>query len=125
MAVYTDRHAVFQHSRALWEEEDQTSKRIPTQFGRALKELGVTQIFARGPEAKRRVERANGTFQDRLVSELRPSMEGRSLGPPIGPWAPTWTWRARCASSTSVASPKMTRCYQQHTMQLFPTREQL
>ncbi|MGW8180844.1 MAG: hypothetical protein ACWGQW_19100, partial [bacterium] len=40
-------------------------------FGRAMRELGVTQIFARSPEAKGRVERANGTFQDRLVAELR------------------------------------------------------
>ena len=71
LAVYTDRHAVFQHNRALWAEEDQTSKRIPTQFGRALQELGVTQIFAHRPQAKGRVERVNGTFQDRLVSELR------------------------------------------------------
>jgi ribosomal protein S14 len=43
----------------------------PTQFGRAMAELGVEQIFARSPEAKGRVERANGTFQDRLVTELR------------------------------------------------------
>jgi hypothetical protein len=34
-------------------------------------ELGITQVFARSPEAKGRIERANGTFQDRLVSELR------------------------------------------------------
>jgi hypothetical protein len=34
-------------------------------------ELGVTQIFALSPEAKGRVERANGTFQDRLVAEMR------------------------------------------------------
>ena len=33
--------------------------------------LGVTQILAHSPEAKGRVERANGTFQDRLVAELR------------------------------------------------------
>jgi hypothetical protein len=31
----------------------------------------VTQIFAQSPEAKGRIERANGTFQDRLVSEMR------------------------------------------------------
>jgi hypothetical protein len=43
----------------------------PTQWGRAQRELGVTQVFAHSPEAKGRVERANGTFQDRLVSELR------------------------------------------------------
>jgi hypothetical protein len=43
----------------------------PTQFSRAMRELGVTQLFARSPEAKGRVERVNGTFQDRLVAELR------------------------------------------------------
>jgi hypothetical protein len=63
LAVYTDRHAVFQHHRTQWEEEQQTTKRIATQFARALQELGVTQIFALSPEAKGRVERANGTFQ--------------------------------------------------------------
>jgi hypothetical protein len=31
----------------------------------------MTQIFARSPEAKGRVERVAGTFQDRLVTELR------------------------------------------------------
>ena len=71
LAVYTDRHAVFQHNHTLWDEDHQTGKRIPTQFARALKELGVTQVFARSPQAKGRVERANGTFQDRLVAELR------------------------------------------------------
>jgi transposase len=71
LAVYTDRHAVFQHNPTLWDEDHQIGKRIPTQFARALKELGVTQVFARSPQAKGRVERANGTFQDRLVAELR------------------------------------------------------
>jgi len=33
--------------------------------------LGITHVRAKSPEAKGRVERANGTFQDRLVSELR------------------------------------------------------
>ena len=33
--------------------------------------MGLQQIFARSPEAKGRVERTNGTFQDRLVTELR------------------------------------------------------
>jgi len=33
--------------------------------------LGITHVLAHSPEAKGRVERANGTFQDRLVSELR------------------------------------------------------
>ena len=33
--------------------------------------MGITQIPAHSPQAKGRVERANGTFQDRLVAELR------------------------------------------------------
>ena len=43
----------------------------PTQFARAMQRLGIQQIFARLPQAKGRVERAAGTFQDRLVTELR------------------------------------------------------
>jgi len=73
LAVYTDRHAVFQHPRTVstTPERSLAGEREPTQFGRALRELGVHQIFARSPEAKGRVERAAGTFQDRLVAELR------------------------------------------------------
>ena len=36
-----------------------------------MDELGVQLIFARSPQAKGRVERMAGTFQDRLVTELR------------------------------------------------------
>ncbi|MDB5318486.1 MAG: Mobile element protein [Phycisphaerales bacterium] len=43
----------------------------PTQFGRAMGELGVELILANSPQAKGRVERMNGTLQDRLVKELR------------------------------------------------------
>jgi len=73
LAVYTDRHAVFQHPRTVstTTERSLAGERVTTQFGRALRELGVHQIFARSPEAKGRVERAAGTFQDRLVAELR------------------------------------------------------
>ncbi len=42
-----------------------------THFSRAMVELGIQQIFARSTQAKGRVERAAGTFQDRLVTELR------------------------------------------------------
>ena len=44
---------------------------MPTQFSRAMEELGIQMIFALSPQAKGRVERAAGTFQDRLVTELR------------------------------------------------------
>jgi hypothetical protein len=36
-----------------------------------MEELGITSISARSPQAKGRIERLWGTFQDRLVSELR------------------------------------------------------
>jgi hypothetical protein len=42
-----------------------------TQFSRAMKELKIEIILAHSPQAKGRVERANGTLQDRLVKELR------------------------------------------------------
>ena len=73
LAVYTDRHSVFQASRRQTEtaEKPEVEKRSRTQVGRALRELGISQVFARSPEAKGRVERMAGTFQDRLVSELR------------------------------------------------------
>ena len=36
-----------------------------------MEELGIQMIFALSPQAKGRVERATGTFQDRLITELR------------------------------------------------------
>lgn len=72
MALYNDRHAVFWDVRASRARHaGESGKRGLTQFGRALQELGVGQVFARSPQAKGRVERTGGTFQDRLLSELR------------------------------------------------------
>ena len=65
VALYTDRHAVFRHTPGAG------LPGMPTQFSRAMGELGIQMIFARSPQAKGRVERAAGTFQDRLVTELR------------------------------------------------------
>ena len=66
LAVYSDRHAVFKHPG-----EPRQKLPEPTQFARAMQQLGIRQIFARSPQAKGRVERTAGTFQDRLVTELR------------------------------------------------------
>ena len=66
LALYSDRHAVFKHNA----RQPETAADA-TQFTRGLQELGLRQIFARSPQAKGRVERAAGTFQDRLVTELR------------------------------------------------------
>ncbi len=73
LALYTDKHGIFQRSSKEREslEEELLGEREPTQFGRALRELEVQHIFAQSPQAKGRVERLGGTFQDRLVSELR------------------------------------------------------
>jgi transposase len=73
LALYSDRYFVFCYSKPASEAGGASiiDRSKPTQFGRAMQELGVTQVFARSPEAKGRVERANGTFQDRLVAELR------------------------------------------------------
>jgi len=66
LGVYTDRDSIFHVARS-----PSNGAGPLTQFGRALRELGVTHVLAHSPEAKGRVERANGTFQDRLVAELR------------------------------------------------------
>ena len=42
-----------------------------SQFGRALRELGIEWIAAHSPQAKGRIERLFGTLQDRLVKEMR------------------------------------------------------
>ena len=65
VAIYADRHSIFQNQA----EEGQSPP--PTQVGRALAELGIQLIPAHSPQAKGRVERFNGTAQDRLVKELR------------------------------------------------------
>src|SRR6202451_1701528 len=72
LSFYGDRHSVFVRNDDHWTVEEQLAGRQgPTQFGRALEQLGVTYIAAHSPQAKGRVERLWGTFQDRLTSELR------------------------------------------------------
>lgn len=51
--------------------EQLAGKEPQTQFGRAMKQLGIDLILANRPQAKGRVERMNGTLQDRLVKEMR------------------------------------------------------
>ena len=63
-AFYSDRHSIFRINTPLSEERE-------TQLARAVRELDIELICANSPQAKGRVERANRTFQDRLVKELR------------------------------------------------------
>jgi len=69
-SFYLDRASQFKttrhggiHSRQCADE--------PTAFQRAMAELGIQVIFSYSPQARGRIERLNGVFQDRLVSELR------------------------------------------------------
>lgn len=70
-SIYADRHTIFQTYRKPTLEEQLQNKNPETQIGRALRELGITLIPAYSSQAKGRIERCWGTFQDRLVSELR------------------------------------------------------
>ena len=71
-AFYGDRSGVFVRNDDGWTlEEELAGQRQPTQFGRALDQLGITFIAARSPQAKGRIERLWGVLQDRLCSELR------------------------------------------------------
>ena len=66
LSLYTDRHTVFTPRI-----DTRPMSSGDTQFTRAMDELGIELILARSPQAKGRVERMAGTFQDRLVTELR------------------------------------------------------
>jgi hypothetical protein len=72
VALYGDRHSIFVRNDDHWPLEEQLrGRQQPTQFGRALEQLGITYIAAHSPQAKGRIERLWGVFQDRLRSELR------------------------------------------------------
>ncbi|GMG90044.1 ISNCY family transposase [Cupriavidus metallidurans] len=66
MAFYSDKAGIFRSNQRQSPEE-----RGYTQFGRALFELNIDILCANTSQAKGRVERMNGTLQDRLVKELR------------------------------------------------------
>jgi hypothetical protein len=61
---YGDHSGIFVRNDDFWSVEEQLAgKRQPTQFGRALEQLGITFIAARSPQAKGRVERLWGVFR--------------------------------------------------------------
>jgi transposase len=70
VAFYSDKHSVFRNAKASALGDGMTH------FGRALEALNIEIICAHSPQAKGRVERANGTLQDRLVKAMR--LEGIS-----------------------------------------------
>lgn len=70
-SLYVDRDSIYRCERKPSVAEEVAGEKARTQFGRAMKELGVELILANSPQAKGRVERMNGTLQDRLVKEMR------------------------------------------------------
>lgn len=71
LSLYSDRHTIFHSPKEPTVIEQIQNIRPLTQFGRAMKELGIEMIKAYSPQAKGRIERLWRTFQDRLVVELR------------------------------------------------------
>lgn len=71
VSVYLDKHTTYK-SPAKPSIEDELKGAEPlSEFGRALKELGVEVKHAHSPQAKGRIERLFRTFQDRLTKEMR------------------------------------------------------
>ena len=70
-ALYPDRDSIYVCTREACLEGDLAQVGPETQFARAMRELGVELIPAHSPQAKGRVERRHGRFQDRLVEEMR------------------------------------------------------
>ena len=66
VGFYCDRYSVFRSPK-----QKKTGEETVTQFQRALSVLDIDLRYAYSPEAKGRVERCNGTLQDRLVKEMR------------------------------------------------------
>jgi len=71
LSVYLDKHTTYKSTGKPSIEDELNNIAPMSQFERALKELGVEVIHANSPQAKGRVERLFGTFQDRLIKELR------------------------------------------------------
>lgn len=66
-SFYSDRGSHYWHTPNAGGKVDKTN---PTQFGRALDELGIERIAAYSPQARGRSERLFRTWQDRLPKEL-------------------------------------------------------
>lgn len=71
LRVYVDRHTTYKSPGEPTLEEQLQGRGPQSQFERALAELGVEVLHAHSPQAKGRIERLFGTFQDRLIKELR------------------------------------------------------
>jgi transposase-like protein len=70
-ALYVDHDSIYECTREARMDEELRGAGPQTQFARAMQVLAVDLIPANSPQAKGRVERRHGVFQDRLVKALR------------------------------------------------------
>ena len=95
-AIYADQHTIFQSPIKATLEQELAGEQPRSQFGRLLAELGIELIAARSPQAKGRIERLWGTFQDRLVKVYEKQVH------PL--WRkPTRSWRTFCPGTTNAS----------------------
>ena len=71
LKVYLDKHSTYKSTAKPSIQDELDNVEPLSQFERALKELGVEVIHAHSAQAKGRIERLFGTFQDRLIKEMR------------------------------------------------------
>ena len=108
-SLYVDRDSIHRCEGQPSIAQQLAGQEPQTQFGRAMKALGVELILARSPQAKGRVERMNGTLQDRLVKELRlagisdlesaNSVSGREVSAHVPP--AVWAGGGQCGGCAS------------------------
>lgn len=70
MSLYVDKASHFKTTRYAGVHYDVSVEQEETNIERALEEPGITLITANTPQAKGRIEKDFGTFQDRLINEL-------------------------------------------------------
>ncbi|RKY34792.1 MAG: hypothetical protein DRP78_06155, partial [Candidatus Omnitrophota bacterium] len=70
-SIYLDCHSTYKSTKKPTIEDELNNREYLSQFGRTVKELGITLIHAKSAQVKGRVERSFRTDQDRLVKEMR------------------------------------------------------
>ena len=98
MTLYSDRHGIFRINHG--DDRDDGY----SQFGRALATLGIESICANSPQAKGRVERANGVLQDRLVKALR--LAGIDTIAAANAWLPSFVDRHNARFACPAFAPE-------------------
>lgn len=98
LAFYSDKHSIF-HVNI----KEAASGTGETQLGRVARTLDIELIPANSPQAKGRVERANQTFQDRLIKEMR--LSGINDIQTANPWLPGFIKKHNRRFAVEPATP--------------------